>query len=316
MYSSSKNHVAPNNPVCLVEKTLPKKREYLVYAPLSKQQLEYYDAIVGRDLRSFLLQKEADIIAEADNLAATWTAEAQADEDADEFGAGGVPAVGLSTEAAPSSTGATPVSTVSTAPNSSTESSPKTSAAVAATSATTEEDTDLYSPTGRKLREKSRRNYKEPTLAQIHVNMSTETSASAKFIPEEERRVRNMSLQNMLMQLRKVCSYSTFSSLDIYAISQACNHPYLFNYPLKEDGFEYRIDEEVVATSGKMLLLDKLLSALLSRGHKTLIFSQMTKMLDILGDYLSHRGLHYCRIDGSINYADRAQQVIKQIDFF
>ena len=54
---------------------------------------------------------------------------------------------------------------------------------------------------------------------------------------------------------------------------------------------------------------DRLLPALLQRGHKTLIFSQMTQMLDIIGDYLSLRGIAYCRIDGGVPYVERQEQV-------
>ena len=40
-----------------VERDLPKKREYLVYTPLTAAQRTYYEAIVNRDIRSFLLSK-------------------------------------------------------------------------------------------------------------------------------------------------------------------------------------------------------------------------------------------------------------------
>jgi len=40
-------------------------------------------------------------------------------------------------------------------------------------------------------------------------------------------------------------------------------------------------------------------------GHKVLIFSQMTKMLDILEDYMALRKYQYCRLDGTTNQVDR-----------
>ena len=43
---------------------------------------------------------------------------------------------------------------------------------------------------------------------------------------------------------------------------------------------------------GKLKVLDQMLEELSARGHKTLIFSQMTKMLDILGDYLNFKVLN------------------------
>ena len=51
----------------------------------------------------------------------------------------------------------------------------------------------------------------------------------------------------------------------------------------------YQVDDNIIEKSGKMKVLDQLLMALLERGHKVLIFSQMTRMLDILGDYLNHK---------------------------
>ena len=45
------------------------------------------------------------------------------------------------------------------------------------------------------------------------------------------------------------------------------------------------------------------------QGHRVLIFSQMTKMLDILEDFLEHLGYQYERIDGSITGSDRQQSI-------
>lgn len=81
-------------------------------------------------------------------------------------------------------------------------------------------------------------------------------------------------------------------------LKKAANHPYLF------DGAEVRSDnvEEtlkgLVMSSGKMVLLDKLLTKLKADGHRVLIFSQMVRMLDILSDYMSLRGYLHQRLDG------------------
>ena len=47
------------------------------------------------------------------------------------------------------------------------------------------------------------------------------------------------------------------------------------------------------------MILDKLLPRLKAQGSRILIFSQMTRMLDIIDDYLKYKGYLYCRIDGS-----------------
>jgi chromodomain-helicase-DNA-binding protein 1 len=53
--------------------------------------------------------------------------------------------------------------------------------------------------------------------------------------------------------------------------------------------------------SGKVALLDKLLTRLKEGGHRVLIFSQMVRMLDILHDYLVFRGYPHQRLDGSVS---------------
>lgn len=47
-----------------------------------------------------------------------------------------------------------------------------------------------------------------------------------------------------------------------------------------------------------MALLDRLLTKLKAQGSRVLIFSQMTRMLDILEDYCYFKQYQYCRIDG------------------
>jgi SNF2 family DNA or RNA helicase len=51
----------------------------------------------------------------------------------------------------------------------------------------------------------------------------------------------------------------------------------------------FELGEHLVEASGKLAVLDKLLAYLKDMGHKVLIFSQMTRMLDILQDYLHYR---------------------------
>ena len=95
------------------------------------------------------------------------------------------------------------------------------------------------------------------------------------------------SLNNMLMQLRKVC-----------------NHPFLFD-ELAPGAADGETDEKIVECAGKMKLLDRLLPKLKKGGHKVLIFSQMTKVLSILEDYLIMRDYGYRRIDGNVQWQDR-----------
>ncbi|XP_049457134.1 lymphoid-specific helicase isoform X1 [Epinephelus fuscoguttatus] len=104
----------------------------------------------------------------------------------------------------------------------------------------------------------------------------------------------NLKLQNILMLLKR-----------------CCNHPYLVEYPLDPATQEFKIDEQLVQSSGKFLILDTLLPALKKRGHKVLIFSQMTSILDLLMDYCYLRGFQYSRLDGSMSYSDRDENMTK-----
>lgn len=100
------------------------------------------------------------------------------------------------------------------------------------------------------------------------------------------------SLLNIMMELKK-----------------ASNHPFMFpNAEAKLlEGASRREDvmRTMITCSGKMMLLDQLLAKLKQDGHRVLIFSQMVKMLDLLGDYLTFRAYPYQRLDGTISAANR-----------
>lgn len=97
-------------------------------------------------------------------------------------------------------------------------------------------------------------------------------------------------LLNIVMQLRK-----------------CCNHPYLFEGA--EPGPPYTTDEHLVFNAGKMVMLDRLLVRLKKAGSRVLIFSQMSRLLDILEDYCVFREFKYCRIDGGTAHEDRIQAI-------
>ncbi|KAH0630943.1 hypothetical protein JD844_004332 [Phrynosoma platyrhinos] len=83
-----------------------------------------------------------------------------------------------------------------------------------------------------------------------------------------------MRLLNILMQLRK-----------------CCNHPYLFDGA--EPGPPYTTDTHLVTNSGS----------------RVLVFSQMTRLLDILEDYCMWRGYEYCRLDGQTPHEEREEAI-------
>lgn len=104
-----------------------------------------------------------------------------------------------------------------------------------------------------------------------------------------------VSLLNVVMDLKK-----------------CCNHPYLFPAAAMEapkmpngmyDG------SALTKSSGKLMLLQKMMRKLKEGGHRVLIFSQMTKMLDLLEDFLENEGYKYERIDGGITGGMRQEAI-------
>ncbi|KAK4426829.1 ATP-dependent DNA helicase DDM1 [Sesamum alatum] len=98
-------------------------------------------------------------------------------------------------------------------------------------------------------------------------------------------------LNNLMVQLRK-----------------NCNHPDLLESAFDGSHF-YPPVEQIVEQCGKFQLLDRLLAKLFARKHKVLIFSQWTKILDIMDYYFSEKGFEVCRIDGNVKLAERRRQI-------
>ncbi|KAK6936951.1 hypothetical protein RJ641_033981, partial [Dillenia turbinata] len=72
--------------------------------------------------------------------------------------------------------------------------------------------------------------------------------------------------------------------------------------------------ERIILSSGKLVILDKLLVRLHETRHRALIFSQMVRMLDILAEYLSLRGFQIQRLDSS--YEPSRAHRIGQVEVF
>ncbi len=121
------------------------------------------------------------------------------------------------------------------------------------------------------------------------------------------------SLMNIQMELRK-----------------CCNHPFLVRgvedhevdtmvedmmkgadkgVLSEKDVARARLERGLVQSSGKMILLDKLLPKLRSEGHKVLIFSQFIMMLDMLAEYCRLRGYQHETLDGRILGNERQKAI-------
>jgi len=118
---------------------------------------------------------------------------------------------------------------------------------------------------------------------------------------QKTKRVANM--KNIAMQLRKVC-----------------NHPYLIRGVEENVCKEMKLTTEtqimtqLVQSSGKFVLLDKLLAKLKEEGHRVLIYSQMTAVLDVIEDWLNFKQYKFERLDGSVASNDRQESIDRFTD--
>ena len=143
----------------------------------------------------------------------------------------------------------------------------------------------------------------------------------AKGLPPKTETILMVGLSKMQKQLYKKLLLRDLDSITakssnkrvtqvlniVMQLRKCCGHPYLF------EGMEDRsldpLGEHLVENCGKLSMVDKLLKRLFERGHRVLIFTQMTRVLDILEDLLVMRSYKYCRIDGNTNYDDRESAI-------
>ena len=143
-----------------------------------------------------------------------------------------------------------------------------------------------------------------------------------KDLPPKSEKIIRVELSDIQLEYYKNILTKNYAALNqgakgqkqsllniVMELKKASNHPFMF--PSAEERLvpEGARREEVlralVTSSGKMMLLDQLLTKLKRDGHRVLIFSQMVRMLDILGDYMEYRGHAYQRLDGTIAAAPR-----------
>lgn len=266
-----------------VESSLPKKREYILYAPLTEEQKDLYREILSGTSRAYLESKAVERI-EAKSRSASLKRKAA--------GSGrSTPAKSIkqSRESTPSSVR-----------------SASSRRGVRKTARTSYRDITDREFNAR-LREIEMGNdsvsLDRGSPAADSQNMSSDEAEElerAQTLKLAKKEISSKKLQNPVMQARL-----------------ACNSPHNFYWPWKpstvaeeESGDYPQVDESLITSSGKILLLDTLLPRLFKLGHKVLIFSQFKTTLDILETYaLELRGWKACRIDGSVAQEDRYTQI-------
>ena len=98
----------------------------------------------------------------------------------------------------------------------------------------------------------------------------------------------------------------------LISLRKICNHPDLLYLP--KNGGRQRVVEPIPgyeSRSGKLEALGELLEECREGGHRALIFCQLTSMLDIIGHYVTGKGIRYLRIDGETPGTSR-QKLVEQ----
>jgi ATP-dependent DNA helicase len=262
-----------------VESLMPKKREYVLYAPLTSMQRELYQAILDGTSRSYLEEKAVERLSIGLSSRAGTPLSIRSNN-------GGLKRKALSSKGTPSKSAKT--------------SRAGTPASVAST----------------RSRGRPKKSYEEVSDDEYFDGLDKEESEEEEVdlsSDAEEERIRAATFEIAKRQLMQKKLGNPIMQLRL-----CCNSPYNFFNPfIKADtdgaetfASETEPDETLVSTSGKMLLLDALLPELIRRGHKVLIFSQFTTTLDLLGHYLDLRSWNYARIDGSVAQTDRQDQIL------
>lgn len=123
------------------------------------------------------------------------------------------------------------------------------------------------------------------------------------YMPGDVTLARRLGIENTLPYDGFPVIGETHSSDDVYDMYRSLDGDYgahVGTAPIQmpEAG-------RLIADCGKMMVLDPLLRRLKSEGHKCLIYSQFTRVLDILEDYCGKTSFKFVRLDGQSALADR-----------
>mmetsp|Transcript_46978 Transcript_46978/g.109578 ORF Transcript_46978/g.109578 Transcript_46978/m.109578 type:complete len:2415 (-) Transcript_46978:291-7535(-) len=142
-----------------------------------------------------------------------------------------------------------------------------------------------------------------------------ETLVYVEITNFQKRCYRALLEQNRELLLRGAAdtiSGPSFNNVSMQ-LRHCCNHPFLIKGVVQAEQLETVTDkiwmERLVGSSGKLVLLDKLLPHLKKQGSRVLLFSQFKMLLDLIEDYVRLRSYAYERLDGSVT-GERRQAAI------
>ncbi|KAL4387085.1 hypothetical protein GQ457_09G023060 [Hibiscus cannabinus] len=104
------------------------------------------------------------------------------------------------------------------------------------------------------------------------------------------------SVHNSVMELRNICNHPYLSQLHVDEVESLIPQHYL---------------PPIIRLCGKLEMLDRILPKLKATDHRVLFFSTMTRLLDVMEDYLTFKQYRYLRLDGHTSGNDRGALIEK-----
>ncbi|KAF2181790.1 helicase SWR1 [Zopfia rhizophila CBS 207.26] len=134
--------------------------------------------------------------------------------------------------------------------------------------------------------------------------------ASQGVIAEKQRDFFNVPIRNTLFGVSEKTEQALLESkADLNALSARNKLPAPTNKKARYTHIKAPSMSRFVTDSGKLATLDALLKELKENGHRVLLYFQMTKMIDLMEEYLTYRNYKFCRLDGSTKLEDRRDTV-------
>ncbi|XP_050203379.1 chromatin structure-remodeling complex protein SYD isoform X2 [Mercurialis annua] len=98
------------------------------------------------------------------------------------------------------------------------------------------------------------------------------------------------SVHNSVMELRNICNHPYLSQIHVDEVDNLIPQHFL---------------PPILRLCGKLEMLDRILPKLKAADHRVLFFSTMTRLLDVMEEYLTMKKYRYLRLDGHTSGNDR-----------
>jgi DNA helicase INO80 len=134
--------------------------------------------------------------------------------------------------------------------------------------------------------------------------------ASQAVIAEKQNTFFNLSIRSALYGISSIAEQAILETkADSSALTVRDRLPSPTNERTRFTHIEAPSMSRFVTDSGKLARLDALLKQLKANDHRVLLYFQMTRMIDLMEEYLTYRNYKFVRLDGSTKLEDRRDTV-------